>query len=178
MLNKNVQYTVLCEDKQTQCFVRCFLRAHNIPRHKINFISLPVACGEQYVKTNYPKELKKLRIKNFNALALFVCIDADAHTVKERYYELKTECEKQSIDNRKDNESVALFVPKRNIETWIEWLKGKKHVNEDIVYSHNTGHESECKLQAEVLADMFIQNKNVNKALPSIQYAKSEYDHL
>lgn len=152
MLNKKAQYFILCEDRQTQCFIRYFLEKQNIHRRKIISLQLPMSCGEQYVRTEYPKELQKLRTKNFNVLVLFVCTDADINDIETRYKELDDECKKQNTDSRKDDEPVAIFVPKRNIETWLEWLKAseedKRSINETVSYPHNRKNESNCKLQA------------------------------
>ena len=70
------------------------------------------------------------------------------------------------------------FLPKRNIETWIQWLADKSAINEIDEYPHKRRKESECKPQAEKLADMFIQNTDLSFALPSVQSAKKEYDRL
>lgn len=178
-VNKNIQYLLLCEDKQTECFMRYFLYAHNIHRRKIK--SLPWSAGsgsgEQYVRKCYPKELHNLRKRKVSC-ALFVCIDADAQTVEARRKQLADECVEQKEPNRQSNEAVAIFMPKRNIETWIQWLGGNTDVNEDKAYPHAIGKESKCKPEAKKLADMFIQNKNLDSALSSMQYAKDEYDKL
>lgn len=178
-MNKKGQYFILCEDKQTQCFMWYFLVAHHINSRKIRCLPLPLSgCGEQYVRENYPKELKKIRSKNFNNIILFVCLDADVYTVSDREQELDAECKRQNILCRSDTEPVAFFVPKRNIETWIQWLADKSAINEIDEYPHKRRKEAECKPQAEKLADMFIQNTDLSFALPSVQSAKKEYDRL
>ncbi|MEL3911684.1 hypothetical protein [Treponema pedis] len=175
-MNKKAQYIILCEDKQTQCFLRYFLIRHSINRGRIRFLKLPMqGCGEQYVRENYPVELQKIRSKNFNNIILFVCIDADMHSVTDRYKELDDECVEQQIPSRTSIEPVVFFVPKRSIETWIEWLEGKEGIDEITSYSH-LKEESECKPQAEKLAEMFIQNADLSMALPSIQAAQIEYN--
>lgn len=175
-MNRDAQYFILCEDKQTQCFIRYFLAKHLIKREKIRCLKLPMqGAGEQYVRENYPVELQKMRSKNFNNIVLLVCIDADIHSVADRYKELDDECVKKKIPNRTNLESVAFFVPKRNIETWIEWLEDKEDVDEVALYPHRKK-ESDCKPQAEKLADMFIHNAGLSTALPSIQAAQIEYN--
>lgn len=72
-MNKDAQYIILCEDKQTQCFLRYFLTKHLIKREKIRCLPLPIqGSGEQYVRESYPVELQKMRSKNFNNIVLFV----------------------------------------------------------------------------------------------------------
>lgn len=177
-MNRDAQYFILCEDKQTQCFVRYFLTKHSIKREKIVCLPLPMqGCGEQYVRENYPIELQKIRSKNFNAIVLFVCIDADIKSVADKYKAFDNECAVQNITTRTSLEPVVFFVPKRNIETWIEWLEDNEEIDEVTVYPHRKK-ESECKPQAEKLADMFIQNSDLSGALPSIQAARKEYDRV
>lgn len=175
-MNKDAQYIILCEDKQTQCFVRYFLMHRSINRGKIRYLPLPIrGSGEQYVRERYPLELQKIRSKNFNDVVLFVCIDADIHSVTDMYKALDDECVVKNIPNRTSFEPVAFVVPKRNIETWIEWLEDKKEVDEVALYPHRKK-ESECKPQAEKLAELFIHNAELSTALPSIQAAQIEYN--
>lgn len=77
-----------------------------------------------------------MRSKNFNNIVLLVCIDADIHSVSDRYKELDDKCVKEKIPNRTSLEPFAFFVSKRNIETWIEWLENKKGINEVAFYPH------------------------------------------
>ena len=177
-MNRNAQYLILCEDKQTQCFIRYFLLRHLIERKKIRCLPLPMqGCGEQYVREGYPIELQKIRSKNFNDIVLFVCIDADVHSVADRYKVFDNECTMRNIPNRTSLEPVVFIVPKRNIETWIEWLEDNEEINEAVLYPHRKK-EDECKPQAEKLADMFINNIDLSSALPSIQFARQEYNRL
>ena len=40
-LSDKYRYIILCEDKQTQCFMRSFLKGQGISREKITCIALP-----------------------------------------------------------------------------------------------------------------------------------------
>lgn len=47
-MNRDAQYFILCEDKQTQCFLRYFLTKHLIKREKIRCLPLPIqGSGER-----------------------------------------------------------------------------------------------------------------------------------
>ena len=73
VLNKQRQYLILCEDKQQQYFIRHFLMECNINRSKISCEPLPKSgSGEQYVRENYVKVLKKCinKCKNFTKMGL------------------------------------------------------------------------------------------------------------
>ena len=58
-----VHITLLCEDSQTDAFVRRFLKRRNFRRHEITTLPLPAGSqsGEQWVRTRYPRELKAIR---------------------------------------------------------------------------------------------------------------------
>ena len=90
-LNKNYKYNILCEDKLTHCFIRRFLISQGVNSRKINALPLPAeGCGEQYVRTQYPKQLRYLRSNNFVSNILVVAIDADFNTCIERQNQYRT----------------------------------------------------------------------------------------
>ena len=71
--------------------------------------------------------------------ALIVMIDADTHTVQDRWRQLDQALEdggKQRVDA--EHEQIARLVPKRNIETWILCLNGHA-VDQDADYKKTTG---------------------------------------
>jgi hypothetical protein len=121
--------------------------------------------------------LQYLRSKNYNDVILFVCIDADNETIKHRYEQLDESCEKPGIPVRTEEDAVAYFIPKRNIETWIQWYTDTS-ANETDIYPHQRGHEADCKEQAGKMAEDF--NSGVSEAgeLQSITAAKKEYKKL
>jgi len=177
-LNKEYRYTVLCEDKLTQCFVRRFLIASGINGRKIYPLPLPVAgCGEQYVREQFPQQLKALRAKNYNSNVLFTIIDADSYTYEEREKMLEDACKISETDLRKKTDNILLFIPKRNIETWIKHFGGEK-VDEKTDYAHFlNGHEKDSYLAAEKMAQEFMKS-SITYPLLSLQKAYEEYLQL
>lgn len=82
----------------------------------------------------YPMEVKAYRSKkNYLAISLVVVIDADKYTVADRLHQLDTALEEDSQPRRQEEEQIAIFVPKRNIETWIYYLQGET-VDEETAY--------------------------------------------
>lgn len=133
------QYTVLCEDKKTFHFINNILKHQNINVHKIDPIISPRAAGsgEAFVRNTYIKQLKALRSTNYIKRALIVCTDADTYTVDERKKWFSTVCSSstENIQERKENEPVMIWIPKRSIENWIEYFKNDSNdVTEDTKY--------------------------------------------
>jgi hypothetical protein len=127
-----MKYTILCEDAQSQCFIRHFLHERHIKRHDIRELPVPGnrGCGEQWVRERYPAELENLRKHPVN---LIVCTDADTGSVVARVKRLDGECVKCGVAPRTSSDTAAYIIPKRNIETWIAFLNGQP-VNENTNY--------------------------------------------
>jgi len=75
-----VTIVLLCEDKQTDSFVRRFLKHRNFKYRDIRTVSLSAGSGsgEQRVREQYPRQLKAIRQRK--QAYLIVVIDADTHT--------------------------------------------------------------------------------------------------
>ena len=102
--------------------------------------------------------------------------DADKNSVKEKLQQLREELSKNNIFQPKQNEAIAVFIPKRNIETWIHYLKGKQ-VNEEVKYSKKN--PSQCKPYVEALADRCQQKQELEEnAPPSLKRACREFQRL
>ncbi len=130
-----VKIVLLCEDTQTESFVRNFLKHRNFKRRDINTCPLPEGsgAGEQWVRKQYPEELKLIRRRK-NAY-LIVVIDADTHTLDYRYQQLKQECKNNGIPPRSSSDTNVLhIIPRRHIETWLAYLKNDENVNESKDY--------------------------------------------
>lgn len=177
-LSKTHKYTILCEDKLTHCYVRHFLIAQGISGRKIFPLPLPAdGCGEQYVRQEFPKYLSVLRSKNFDSNVLVVALDADKRTLLERKNQLDDACNAADVPLRSESDRLLVFIPKRNIETWIKYFDGAT-VNEEEDYAHFlNGHESDCYPAAEKMATEFSV-ENFIFELPSLQSAHNEYSNL
>lgn len=148
------QVVVLCEDRQQEVFARHFLAKCGVNRRRIQAKVAPLGLGaaEQYVRNQYPAEVREYRVRcNHLNIALVVMLDADAGNVAEHLKELENSLRQMSMPPRQPDEKIGIFVPKRNIETWIHYLQGKA-VNEIDEYPRFTGNEGACKPWVEKLA--------------------------
>jgi len=150
---------LLCEDRQQEVFARHFLMSRGIEKHQIYPDINPKGkgAGEQYVREKYPRYVKSYRKKANNlSNALVVLTDADNLTVQARLQRLDDELQKSGEPPRAPKERIGLFVPKRNIETWIHFLKNPP-VNEEKVYQKFHRDESVCKPYVTALAQNYRQ---------------------
>ena len=118
---------ILCEDRQHEVFMRTFLIGRGVSPHRIRVKIAPEGrgSGEQYVRRQYPKEVKVYRSKCHHLnIALATMIDADTKSVIDRQNELDTSLTEAQLNRRQENERIGIFVPKRNIETWLYYLMG------------------------------------------------------
>ena len=125
MSQRRAQIVILCEDRQQELFARHFLKTRGFSGlFRANICPLGSQSGEQYVRTQYPTEVKAYRQnRNRVSIGLVVFIDADTSTLQERLNQLAHALSEDSQQNRQSAEAIAIFIPKRNIETWIPPLQ-------------------------------------------------------
>jgi hypothetical protein len=179
MSQRRVQIVILCEDRQQEVFARYFLKKRGFTGLFISKICAKGSqAGEQYVRTHYPVELKAYRQKrNRVAIGLVVLIDADTGTLEARLNELASILDEDEQKNREPKEAIAIFVPKRNIETWIHYLQGET-VKEEDAYAKFENNEAVCKTAVEDLADRCYSQSLPEDAPPSLQAACGELQRL
>lgn len=133
---------------------------------------------EQYIRTQYPAEVKAYRQnKNRVSIALVVLIDADTGGLHERFNQLAQALSEDSQKNRQSDEAIAIFVPKRNMETWIHYLQGEPVYEEDT-YSKFLKNEAFCQPYIEILADQCRSQNLPENAPESLQTACGELQEL
>lgn len=169
---------LLCEDKQTDSFVRRFFGHRNFGGHDILTLPLPggAQSGEQWVRKRYPKALRSIRGRQ--RVVLLVVIDADANTTQERRTQLDQECRDQKVSPRSSNDPVIVAVPRRNIETWFHFLEHKAPVDETRQY-RKLNRESDCSPFAEELHQICHERQSLPRNTPqSLKEACREYPKL
>ncbi|MEG4627876.1 hypothetical protein Q5691_26775 [Microcoleus sp. w1-18aA5] len=179
MSQRRVQIVILCEDLQQFVFARYFLKKRGFTGIIRAKICPPGSqAGEQYVRTQYLAEVKAYRQnKNRVSIGLVVLIDADTGTLEARLNELASVLAEDAQKKRQSNEAIAIFVPKRNIETWIRYLQGET-VNEEAVYAKFKNNEAVCKTVVEDLADRCYSQSLPEDAPLSLQAACGELQRL
>ena len=157
MSRRKVSMMILCEDRQQEVFARHYLIQCGVPRAKIRTNICPKGkqAGEQYVREQYPLEVRAHRSKSsFLSVGLTVVTDADTLSVQDRLRNLDEALLASTQDGRQINERIGIFVPKRNIETWIHYLKGAV-VNEKTSYP-KLQCERDCKSLVKDLAQRCV----------------------
>ena len=172
-----VSIVLLCEDSQTDAFVRRFLRRRNFKARDINTVPLPAGqrSGEQWVRERYPAELRAIRTRQH--AYLLVVTDADAETTEGRRRRLDDECRHENVPVRSGDDPVIIAVPRRNIETWLAYLAGTQ-VDETTRYPR-LPRERDCQEHANRLFRMCHEDQRlVEPAPPSLTEACEEYRRL
>ena len=172
-----VSITLLCEDTQTDAFVRRFLRRRNFRGREIRTLPLPGdrQSGEQWVRERYPTELRAIRGRQ--GACLIVVTDADTNTTAVRRAQLDAACDEKETPRRNDGDPVLVIVPRRNIETWLAYLDGTT-VDEKTTY-RKLKRERDCVTQADNLYRMCHEAQRLDEdAPPSLRESCEEYRRL
>ena len=166
MKNKNI--VVLCEDKQQKTFVRRFLKKFGCKR--LRFVPFPEkqGAGEQFVRKEYVREVEASR-KHGNILLVMIDADKDA-AVRRR--QLESECKLEK------NDRVAVFMPARNIETWLAFLGGDGEKVDETKQYPRLPRERECRTHVEKLFRFCEKGELPANAPPSLAVACNEWRRL
>lgn len=146
------EVVLLCEDEQSACFARRFLKERGYEAWQLREEKSPPGrgSGEQWVRERLPIELRAMR--GAHSKALVVMTDADTMTVAERENSLRRKCLDGGVAWRSAGEAVLLMIPKRNIETWLAYLRGE-NTDENQVYPKYPA-ESDCRDEVRSLVGM------------------------
>ena len=179
MNKQKMRLVVLCEDLQQEVFTRQFFFRRGFNKRKIKIKRNPngKGSGEQFVRTAYAQEVRAYRSKStYQLRGLVVMIDADTYTVEQRIKHLDTILENDGQQKRQLNEKIAIFVPKRNIDTWIHYLK-EEPVDEKTAYS-KLRREGECKPLVDQLVKKICPIGLPEDAPPSLVAACEELQRI
>lgn len=173
-----VRITLLCEDSQTDSFVRRFLKRRNFHGRDVRTLPLPEGrqSGEQWVRERYPAELRTIRGRQ--GAYLIVVTDADDRSTNDRRRQLEAACREQNVPARTGADPVILIVPRRNIETWLAYLDAGNEVDEAKTYPR-LKRERDCDRHAGTLFGMCRDARQLDAAAPpSLREACEEYSRL
>lgn len=175
-MSRNVQIVILCEDRQHEAFARRFLERTGRNRRVQRVERAPGGRGsaEQFVRERYPKELAYYRERRHRVEhALIVLVDADRGSVDARVEQLERACQAAGMEHRQSADRVAIFVPARNIETWLAYLAGQS-VNEEDGYPRLEC-ERGCQCHVNELYKMCQAGALRQPAPSSLEAACKEY---
>jgi hypothetical protein len=177
MSNRSSEIVIVCEDPQHASFITKFLnKAHGIKtdgRLRIEKNPKGKGSGEQFVRNRYPIELSYIRQRHAKT-TLIVVTDADNKETVERAQTLNTACSDAGIEPRNLTDNVAFIIPKRNIETWIDYLSGKEEKTKKA-YNKLSKKESKCQPAVEKLHDLCQQKVTPPDFPESLVAACNEY---
>ncbi|NSW58454.1 MAG: hypothetical protein HPY44_20790 [Armatimonadetes bacterium] len=142
-MSRGAEVVLLCEDKQHDCFFRRLLKLLGYGRIRVreDYPKGGGEAGEGFVRREFAAEAKwQRRRASRMKCGLLVVIDADSRSVDQRRNDVLGPLDPP----RAANENIAIFVPKRNIETWIAYLKDGVAVDEVSPYRRYPGCESKC----------------------------------
>jgi hypothetical protein len=173
-MTRKVEILVYCEDSQQEAFIRRFLKMKNYPRNKIDVHKSPRGKGsaEQWVLNQFVNALNNYRKRKVDHKIVFIR-DADTLTLNDRIRQFESACRLAGIQPRQPNEKIALILPRRNIETWFEYLNGAT-VDETTVY-RKYDRAGDCFINVRALVDMCDRQNLRQSAPPSLENACDEF---
>lgn len=126
---------VVLEDRRHQRFVRKVLSGLGFTHRNFRIRMAPPGKGDAVSAVQkkyasdvglYRKRQKKVRPNS----AVLAVIDEDGKTSEIRLRQMDDALRSENLDPRNVDESIAIWVPKRHIETWLLHLCGQE-VNEE-----------------------------------------------
>lgn len=174
---RRVQYVLVCEDKQHEAFARRFLTGAKLLRdnHQLRVERSLGGRGaaDAFVQERYVEELEAARRTHVHT-TLLLLTDGDSLGVSDRLRRLNEACRRQGVAARSSEDSVAVFVPTWNIETWLAYLSGET-VEENRKDYPKLPKESDCRRHVRVLVEMCRRGVLRVPAPESLQAACEEY---
>ena len=179
MSRRRVRVVVLCEGFRDfrfaySCLVTCGWRSDQIAA-KVS----PKGRGSafSYVLDNYPAEVRANR--DSRERTLLVLIDADNQPEGGREAQLAQRLQEVDEKPRQARERIALWVPRRQLETWICFLMhGGADEETDYKREHHLS-EEERKLAAKQFAQFLKKGRALpSGAVPSMKKAVVEFGRL
>jgi hypothetical protein len=124
--------------------------------------------GEQFVRKQYPTEVKehRRRIGKGTSALLVIMVDADMETTQHRAKQLADALETASMERRDDNEAIVILIPKRHVETWIRALLANT-VDEQTDYKNPQPTAEEIRQAAMTLYDWTRPNARPGSTSPA-----------
>jgi hypothetical protein len=135
MARAKVRTVILCEDRAQEHFLRRLVEEMgHVP---VIVVVAPKGRGsaEQWVRMQYPPEVKKHRGRGDEQVALVVMTDGDRYGVAARKQQLSEALAGAGHEARGEGERIPICIPTWSIETWFAWLCGLDGVDEATQYN-------------------------------------------
>ena len=178
-MTRNVRITLLYEDRQHETFMRRFLKKVGWNLRDLTLIPSSSGRGsaEQFVRKQFPRQLRAVRSKRGEQKYLIVMVDGDASGVAKRKASLRAACEEQGMAPPGNRDKVLICVPTWNIETWLAYLDGES-VDETNKNYHKLPRPRECQPLVEELVDMCHKQTLREPAPASLKDACTNYQRV
>lgn len=160
------EIVVLCEDQNHELFTRRLLeklgeRFRRTPR----FLKTTSGSGRQFVEKQFPLEFQAyLKRKQKMQIALIVLIDCDTLTFDATRKQLRESLDPDHRQAFDQTDCLLLLLPKRAVETWIDFAHTELPVDED--FRKKRAHPSTDAAGCKKLASQFYSWSRVNSTLP------------
>ena len=174
---------VLVEDEYHSMLIRRYLIQFGLKQHAIRVKQSPSGreCAENWVRKEFVNETTEYRRRQARAQsALIVMIDADNHTVHDRWNQLDQALKENKTPAVGKTERLARLVPRRNVETWILCLNNEQGVVEDRDYTWEKRNWHDLIPPASETLYQWIQSKNAppGHCVRSLRIGVQELKHL
>lgn len=143
--NGSDKVVVICEDVMQEKPIRAWLKllGYNTRREVVFRTHPEAALGHKrnnaWVEQKYVEEVQAHRERVHRMqCALIVCRDGDEKSVEEHERTFAKRLADASLDKRAADESIALLIPRRNIETWLAFLA-------DYDVNENDDYKAQCR---------------------------------
>jgi hypothetical protein len=148
MGKRRVRIVILCEDRAQQHFFKKLSeQLDHVVLPRIQIAPAGQGSAEQWVRKQYPTEVRAHRQKSAELIGLVVGTDGDRFGVDQRKSDLDQALKGADLPLRQDDERIAICVPTWSIETWFAWLCGLSHVDEATKYKNDTGYNAAQRRQ-------------------------------
>ena len=128
MVRRGVRLILICEDGEHERFARYTFLGLGFNRRELRFFVSPSGRGaaEQWVRKRYAPEVRTYRGKaSYQHVGLAVIMDADRRKVSQREEQLAAELADVGEPARETHERILHWIPRRHIETWVAFLRGR-----------------------------------------------------
>ena len=174
MSRDSISVLIVCEDIQQVAFTRRYLERRGYKPRRIRMKVNPKGegSGEQFVRETLAPEVQAYRQKSSygkGGIALVAMIDADNLSIEQRIEQIDRSLRSEGLDRIQPTERIAIFVPERNIETWLRYANGLE-IEPGQAYPKRR-HQSTCKNEVEQFVNVICRTGPPADAPPSILHA-------
>jgi hypothetical protein len=164
---KKDKIIVICEGSSDASFIRRFLKKRGYAPRDIDVCPYPSGegCGEQFVRKNYPEQLRELR--RWKNRGLIVMLDADTATISLRKQQLEEACRASNVSARTKSDPVLFVIPVRNSETWYKYLIGESFSELETKAQKKSNNHELAKAAAERLHDFCYREQKIPVPAPA-----------